>query len=141
MNSDCDLIINYGTAGALNKELIGELSLVGLVRQRDMDARPISDLGVTPFEQTPFAGDIVLNKNGGAVLSTGDNFVMEEPDLGSDLVDMEGYAVAKVAGLYSKQIRVLKYGSDFADENALENWSKNCSDGQTLFLDWLGKNA
>lgn len=73
MNSDCDLIINYGTAGALNKELIGELSLVGLVRQRDMDARPISDLGVTPFEQTPFAGDIVLNKNGGAVLSTGDN--------------------------------------------------------------------
>lgn len=139
--ADCDTIINYGSAGVLRKNLAGKLSLVDIVRQRDMDARPISDLGITPFDPVPLAGDIKLTRNEEIVLSTGDNFVTKKPELESDLVDMEAYAIAKVAISYSRQIKVLKYGSDFADEDAMENWSKNCSDGQELFLDWLRKNT
>ena len=36
-----DLVINYGTAGAINKTLRGKLVQVGRFIQRDMDCRPL----------------------------------------------------------------------------------------------------
>lgn len=137
---DCEGIINYGTAGALRHDCIGKLSRVSLVRQRDMDARPLAELGQTPFDPPGLAGDIRLDGAPGVTLSSGDNFVMQPPELSSDLVDMEGYAIAKAARLFSRHLIILKYGSDFADENAMENWSKNCADGARHFLDWFHKN-
>ena len=100
-NPETEVIINFGTAGCLDKSMEGKLHRVGVVRQRDMDARPQAELGVTPFEETQFKGDIKVNDSK-VVLSTGDNFVMEKPELDSHLVDMEGYAIAKVAGAFQK---------------------------------------
>ena len=131
---DCAMIVNYGTAGTLVPELAGKIYDVGIVRQRDMDARPQAELGVTPFEKTGMEGDLRIAKND-VVLSTGDNFVIESPELKSHLVDMEGYAIAKVAAVFNKKVRIVKYASDMADENAAEEWEANQSKGADMFLD------
>lgn len=131
---DCAMIVNYGTAGTLVPEMAGKIYDVGVVRQRDMDARPQAGLGITPFEDTPFAADIRIGSND-VVLSTGDNFVMETPELKSHLVDMEGYAIVKVAKVFNKNVRLVKYASDFADENAAEEWEANQAKGAQMFLD------
>lgn len=129
-------IINYGTAGTLKPELAGKLLSVGVVRQRDMDARPQAPLGVTPFDDGPYSGDIVLNSKT-TILSTGDNFVTSTPELESDLVDMEGYAIAKTGLAFGKKVTLIKYASDFADEDAAETWQKNQANGAQKFLDLL----
>ena len=136
VQSDCEAIVNFGTAGCLNSELAGKLNKVSLVRQRDMDARPQADLGVTPFEETGLQGIIKVAESG-VVLSTGDNFVTEQPELESDLVDMEGYAIAKVAKHFHKPCLMLKYGSDMADEEAAKTWEENQADGAEAFLEYM----
>ena len=136
IQKDCDAVINYGTAGTLKPELAGQLLQIGTVRQRDMDARPQADLGVTPFDNSGFDGDISLC-NSAYVLSTGDNFVKANPEMQSDFVDMEGYAIAKVAGMFNKPCMMLKYASDLADDKAPEEWEKNQAKGKDMFLKWL----
>lgn len=135
--SDCEVIVNFGTAGVLtNKELVGNLNKVSIVRQRDMDARPQAELGVTPFEETGLQSLIKVAESG-VVLSTGDNFVTEQPELESDLVDMEGYAIAKIAKHFHKPCLILKYGSDMADENAAEEWEANQAKGADMFIEYM----
>ncbi len=136
---DCDMIINYGTAGALAQHLVAKLSVVREVCQRDMDARPMAALGVTPFEATGHEGALAVAHEG-AVLGTGDQFVMSAPELQSDLVDMEGYAIAKAAMRADKPIAIVKYGSDFADENASTDWQENCANGAKLFAEWFERH-
>jgi adenosylhomocysteine nucleosidase len=138
-NPECEAIINFGTAGALEEKYSGNLLRVGIVRQRDMDARPQADLGVTPFEETDFKGDIKISDSG-IILGTGDSFVTSKPELESHLVDMEGYAIAKVAGVLNKPIYIMKYASDMADENAAADWEANQSKGAELFLKYLKEN-
>lgn len=135
MQSDCETIVNYGTAGVLDAELAGKLHRVKTVRQRDMDARPQAELGVTPFETGDLKGDLEFDDAGTAVLSTGDNFVTSTPELTSELVDMEGYAIAKIASKFNKTCVMLKYGSDFADEKAPEEWQANQAQGAQMFID------
>ena len=136
-SKDCEAIINYGTAGTFKTKYKNRLVRIGVVKQRDMDARPQAELGVTPFEDTNFAGDLRIHKGSKATLSTGDNFVTQKPELETDLVDMEGYAIAKVAGMFNKPIIMLKYASDMADDKAPEEWQKNQADGLGLFLDYI----
>ena len=140
LNEDCAMMINYGSAGALQQDLVGRLSEISVVRQRDMDARPLCALGTTPFETTDHAGDIDLGRPDGVVLSTGDQFVTSTPEVSSQMVDMEGYAIAKVAKLNNIDVVIVKFGSDFADENASQHWNDNCAKGQHLFLDWLSRH-
>lgn len=136
-SKDCECIINYGTAGTFNPDLINKLHRIGIVKQRDMDARPTAPLGVTPFDETKFAGDLHINEESKYVLTTGDDFVKEQPEMESDFVDMEGYAIAKVAGMFNKPCIILKYASDLADEDAPEIWHINQAKGKDLFLNWL----
>lgn len=138
LQKDCELVINFGTAGVLTKGLEGKLHRVGTVVQRDMDARPQAPLGDTPFEKTGLQGPLKLNDSP-ITISSGDNFVQSPPELGSDLVDMEGYGVVKVCKHLSKPVELVKYGTDFADENSAEEWEANMSKGKDLFLDWLKK--
>jgi adenosylhomocysteine nucleosidase len=128
--------INYGTAGTLKPELAGQLLEVGTVYQRDMDARPQAPLGSTPFEPGELNASIVLSKSN-ITLSTGDNFVMTMPELVTDLVDMEAYALAKACKRFKAKLTCVKYASDFADENAAEHWAENVSNGAAQFIEWL----
>lgn len=139
MQGNCERIINYGTAGALNKDLIGQLHEIGTVYQRDIDARPLTPLGTTPYDKVGEA-ELKLSDNS-VTLSTGDNFVTSIPEIVTDLVDMEAYAIAKVCHKFTIPFTCVKYASDFADENAAEHWKDNVAKGKQMFLDWLEKNT
>ena len=128
--------INYGTAGTLTPELAGNLLEVGTIYQRDMDARPQAVLGTTPFETGNLQSEISVS-NSPITLSTGDNFVKSTPELFTDLVDMEAYALAKACKRYKANFTCIKYASDFADENAAEHWAENVSKGADMFVEWL----
>ena len=124
-------IINYGTAGSLNKNLKG---LVEVTRffQRDMDATPLGfEIGQTPFDEI---SEINLG-SAGCSCGTGDSFVTQIPKLKTDIVDMEAYAIAKICYLNDLKFRCFKYISDNADEDANDDWIKNVSEGKKLFIE------
>ncbi|MAQ80576.1 MAG: 5'-methylthioadenosine nucleosidase [Rhodobacterales bacterium] len=127
------LIINFGTAGSLRKNLFG-LHEVSHFFQRDMDARALGfKIGVTPFEER----SVIDFGRTGLSCSSGDNFVSSPPELKTDLVDMEAYAIAKVCVLKNIQFMCFKYVSDNADESASKNWKANASLGATAFKDMI----
>ena len=129
-------IINYGTAGTVNKKHQG-LVEVDTILQRDMIAEPQAPRGVTPFDDANTAGAIMLNSGTDVTLGTGDSFVTA-PDpwfeyANIDIVDMEAFALAKYALQRDIPFRSFKFVTDFADENALKNWTENVSSGHTAF--------
>ena len=127
------LIINFGTAGSLRKNLFG-LHEVSHFFQRDMDARALGfKIGVTPFEER----SVIDFGRTGLSCSSGDNFVSSPPELKTDLVDMEAYAIAKVCVLKNVQFMCFKYVSDNADESASKNWKANASLGANAFKDMV----
>ena len=127
------LIINFGTAGSLRKNLLG-LHEVSHFFQRDTDATALGfKIGVTPFEER----SVIDFGRTGLSCSSGDNFVSSPPELKTDLVDMEAYAIAKVCVLKNVQFMCFKYVSDNADESASKNWKANASLGATAFKDMI----
>jgi len=126
-------VVNFGTAGSLRPELAGQLLRVNRMLQRDMDGRPLAALGDTPFEEGPAAGVIDLGGDG-VSLSTGDNFVTAPPDLASDIVDMEGYAIAKACIRAGVPFTCWKFVTDLADANATANWRENVEKGAAAFI-------
>jgi adenosylhomocysteine nucleosidase len=119
-----DLILNVGTAGCLRKELLGHVFGVNEVIERDMIAEPLSPRGTVPLSnQLP----VLKSSFGTAVCATGDSFVTSNEqwliDNHVDLVDMELFAIAKVAAHYGVEWKSIKFASDLADENAAEHWN------------------
>ena len=123
------LIINYGTAGAINTKLKGIVECTKFY-QRDMDVRGLDfALGETPFDTTK---EIIISKNGYSC-GTGDSFVNKKIDMKVDVVDMEAYAIAKVCKLENIEFRCFKYISDNADKNANIDWNENLALGAQIF--------
>tara|TARA_B100001057_G_scaffold13184_1_gene12382 strand:- start:1054 stop:1578 length:525 start_codon:yes stop_codon:yes gene_type:complete len=124
------IVINYGTAGAIKKELLGIVECTKFY-QRDMDVRGLLDLklGETPYDNI----NEIINSNDGYSCGTGDSFVDNKIDIEVDLVDMESYALAKVCKLEGIEFRCFKYISDNADNNAQSDWIENCKKGAKLF--------
>ena len=121
------LIVNYGTAGTLKKEISGLVQVTGFV-DRDMDATPQGfKLGQTPFEK-----DIMLGTSK-VVCGTGDTFAISKPKIECDIVDMEAYAIAKICKKYKVEFLCYKYISDSADSDAPDNWAENVAKGCKLF--------
>ena len=124
-------VINYGTAGSLNKKLKG-LVEVAQFFQRDMDATPLGfKIGQTPFDEI----EEINFGSAGYSCGTGDSFVTQTPKLKTDLVDMEAYAIAKICYLKDIKFKCFKYISDNADEGANNDWIKNVSIGKKLFIE------
>ena len=127
------LIINFGTAGSLKKDLCG-LYKVSQFFQRDMDATALGfKIGETPFEER----SVINFGEKGLSCGTGDSFMSNTPELKTDLVDMEAYAIAKVCLLKKIEFLCFKYVSDNADENSSKNWKANVSTGASAFKDML----
>ena len=123
------LIINYGTAGSLRKDLNG-LCEVSDFFQRDMEASALGfKIGETPFDEI---SNISFGRTGVSI-GTGDSFVNQPPKIITDLVDMEAYAIAKVCLLKKINFLCFKYVSDNADKNAPNNWKDNMKNGKTAF--------
>jgi adenosylhomocysteine nucleosidase len=123
-------VINFGTAGAVNKKLSGIIECTQFF-QRDMDARAIMDLklGDTPFDNV----NEIINSKKGYLCGSGDSFVSKSIEMNVDVVDMEAYALAKICKLEKVNFRCFKFISDNADENANLDWFKNCKNGAELF--------
>ena len=123
-------VINYGTAGALNKELDGIIECTKFY-QRDMDATGLMNLkiGQTPFDDI----NEVINSKIGYSCGSGDSFVTDKIPIKVDVVDMEAYALAKVCKLENIKFRCFKFISDNADKKAPLEWIKNCKNGAKLF--------
>ena len=127
-------VINYGSAGAINKKLSGIVECTRFY-QRDMDATGLLDLklGETPFDNI---NEIIISDKGFSC-GSGDSFVKNKIEMDVDLVDMESYALAKVCKLENIKFRCFKYLSDNADENAPNDWIENCKKGAKLFQNKL----
>ena len=124
-------VINYGTAGSLNKKLKGLVEVTQFF-QRDMDATPLGfKIGQTPYDEIE---EISFGSTGYSC-GTGDSFVTQTPKLKTDLVDMEAYAIAKICYLKDIKFKCYKYISDNADEGANNDWIKNVSIGKKLFIE------
>lgn len=117
-------VVNLGTAGALRPGLFGPHE-VTTVRQHDLDSPSIERLtGVWP------GSDLTTDAPAGTPpigLSTGDRFVADAQEAAalarvSSLVDMEGYAVARVAAAFGVPVRLVKTVSDSADDDAVRDW-------------------
>lgn len=133
-----ELVINYGTAGALCATKTAGIYEVETFVQRDMDVRGLGfQRGVTPFTEEP------LPTAQGIVLGTGDSFVMDvEKDLEGlnidlDLVDMEAYALKAVCDHHQIPFRSYKYVTDTADGESHNDWAENVAKGSHLFAKHL----
>ena len=123
-------VINFGTAGSLKKNLKGIIECTKFY-QRDMDVSSLMDfkIGQTPFDNI----NEIINSNDGFSCGSGDNFVTKKIEIDVDVVDMEAYALAKVCKLENITFRCFKFISDNADEDAGNDWVKNCEKGAKLF--------
>ena len=127
------IIINYGTAGALNHKIKGIVECTKFY-QRDMDVRSLDfELGETPFDKIK---EIIISENGYSC-GTGDSFVNKRIDTAVDVVDMEAYAIAKVCKLENIEFRCFKFISDNADKNSNVDWSKNFKLGVNSFSKFI----
>jgi adenosylhomocysteine nucleosidase len=119
-----ELILNVGTAGCLSQNLLGEVFGIKEVIERDMVAEPLAPRGTVPLsDESP----LLKSNFGNARCATGDSFVTSKDqwllDNKVDLVDMELFAIAKVATHYGVEWKSIKFASDLADENAAEHWN------------------
>jgi len=120
-----DLVVNVGTAGGLHGQPLGTVVEVGRVHQHDFDHD-----GVTRFVGRPVpGGPIELPGPAGATgrLATGDRLISSPRTRAAlarhaDVVDMEGYAVAAVAGALGREVWLTKAVSDSADEDMVGTW-------------------
>lgn len=121
-----DLIINVGTAGCLSDGLLGHVLGVNEVIERDMVAEPLAPRGTVPLSgQKP----ILTSSFGSARCATGDSFITSRDqwlfDNQVDLVDMELFAIAKVADHYGIEWKSIKFATDLADANAAKHWNQS----------------
>ena len=125
-----DEVINFGTAGAVVKNLEGVIECTKFY-QRDMDVTALMDLkiGDTPFDDIKE----IITSTDGYSCGTGDSFVTGKIPIKVDVVDMEAYALAKVCKLEKIKFRCFKFISDNADESASIDWVDNCKKGAELF--------
>ncbi len=119
-------VVNFGTAGALRPGLVGTHE-VSEVLEHDLDGDILQAMtGGRHTERITLAGR-------GPVLATGDVFVDDDllrARLGTvaDLVDMEGYAVARAAGRRGVPVRLIKHVSDEAGDGAARTWAEAVED-------------
>lgn len=137
----CKVMINLGTAGS-SKFNTHDLIEVSTFVQRDMDLSPLGfKIGETPFDPIPVGIDLIpyfsdLSKG---ICGTGDSFEIGATKVHCELVDMEGYALAKVCRKLGVQLISLKYITDGANHNAHNDWQANLIPGSKRLLEYYKK--
>lgn len=131
------LVINLGTVGS-RRYATGSILECHAFIQRDMDVTGLGvPLGVTPFEEIParleFPAAFPHLPSG--VCGSGDSFVMTEAAMECDVVDMEGYALAKVCWLERAAFTSVKFVTDGADHAAAGDWQSNLKHAADRFLE------
>jgi len=133
------LIINFGTAGAVQSTTTGLLGIKRVV-QRDIIAEPLSPRGQVPFCTRPYE---YFSKTGEFSCGSGDSFVtrhdpwLVQQDIA--VVDMELFAIATVAHENGIDWISYKFVTDHANEDSGQDWAKKVNHGELLFLEQLKK--
>jgi adenosylhomocysteine nucleosidase len=129
-------VINFGTAGS-HTFATGSLVACTCFVQRDMDLTALGFApGTTPFESLPpmLEFPVTLPHLPHGVCSSGDSFETRGPVLARDVLDMEGYALAKVCTLEKVSFTCVKYVTDGADHAAAGDWHANLPKAAVEFL-------
>lgn len=113
-----DLVVNIGTCGSNRKDLSGLIE-VGVFKNKD---DTFNDETIV-FDSTKYN------------ISTSDSF--QHKRSGSDLVDMESFAIAKVCKVYGIRFRCFKYITDYPESNSLGDWQDNISKGDFYYTEVL----
>lgn len=131
-NPHIEKVYNFGTAGAGDDSVAGELLEVGAVLERDMDITPLGiPKYVTQEKQVPYI--YTANRNTEIVCGTGDSFSRPEPP-DYHIVDMEAYAIASVCRQFDIPFYCYKYISDTnSDEDPGKAWKENVTKGAKKF--------
>ena len=128
-----DLVINFGSCGNLKSHKVGEILKVGKVHN-DIDGRPLTEYGVTPFSNH---GIITLDTSSDIHCFTTDHFYdkvlhtdyrLKYLDMiaSCNIVDMECYALASVCEKYNVPFHSYKWVSDDGESF---DWRTNAAIG------------
>lgn len=118
------IIVNLGSAGSNKFDRESVVCCTQFI-QRDMDA---SMIGCKKYE-TPFSNEKTILEYGfdvpfleKGICGTGDNFEVGHKTDDYNVIDMEAYALARVAKEENIPFVCLKYISDGADDSAADEW-------------------
>lgn len=131
------LVLNFGSAGSRVHDT-GALVACHEFVQRDMDVTGLGfELGVTPYDQTParLTFEPRFAHLPAALCGSGDSFATSASLVECDVVDMEGYALAKACWLHGAAFGCAKYVTDGADHAAADHWRDNVHKAAEEFLD------
>ncbi len=124
------IVINYGSAGG-PKKYRNKLYRCDKFRQGDIDCRPLSELGHTPFETILWNTECIdfdyEKIENGFECITADQFITNP----TGIHDMEAYSIAKVCKLRQFDFVSYKWISDSGDHN---DWDVNHSKGISKFI-------
>jgi adenosylhomocysteine nucleosidase len=129
-------VMNFGSAGS-RRHPTGTLVECHEFVQRDMDVSGLGfALGVTPYDEAPscLRFEPVFTHLPSAVCGSGDSFATSATGMDCAVVDMEGYALAKVCWYEKAPFACVKYVSDGADHAAAEDWQRNLHKAADEFL-------
>ena len=129
LNYKPKLIINYGTAGAINKSLSGLVKITSFLDLK-FNKKNIIKENKNVIYKNP---NIISTEIGGYSCSSSDNVVTNSNGILSDLVDMEAYVYAKFCQKYKIKFHCYKFVSDYANDKTLDEWSDNLKYGAKLF--------
>lgn len=135
------LVLNLGSAGSATFAT-GALVAANSFVQRDMDATGLGmKHGETPFDPHPFTikFDKYFHELPHGVCGSGDSFLQGKCPVGSDIIDMEAYALARVCYLQSVPFACAKYITDGADDSAHLDWRENLVRASHAFAKLLTK--
>jgi adenosylhomocysteine nucleosidase len=129
------LVLNLGSAGSIKTE-ISDVVEVKTVIERDIDAFPLCERGLIPFE----SGNNKYNSGfEGVICASGDSFVREPEGfltrMDVDIVDMELIAIARVCKKFKIPWRSFKYISDYIGHNLDQQWSKEVLNSSEALID------
>lgn len=124
----CKILINLGSAGSSVFDAHALVEVSQFV-QRDMDVSALGfPVGLTPMDNDhpaeinlqPFFIDLPKG-----ICGTGDSFATAAAKVACNLVDMEGYAIAKVCKKLGVRFVSVKYITDGANDTAHLDWEEN----------------
>ena len=124
----CKTLLNLGSAGSSQFDAHALVEVSTFV-QRDMDVSPLGfAVGVTPMDDDHPAEihlEAYFPHLEKGICGTGDSFETGIPKVPCDLVDMEGYAIAKVCKKLGVRLISVKYITDGANDTAHLDWEDN----------------
>ena len=128
-------VVNLGTAGALRDGMHGT-HVIGSVWQHDFD-----DAAIFGLSGLHFGEPVHLNESGPRLV-TGDQFIADDVTRArlaqtADLVDMEGYAVARAAVTAGVPVTLVKQVSDRADAAAGTSWRQTVDACAEILGAWV----